>query len=508
MILENPETLRSEEPGETTEEKTKTYENDILDPAIQRTFSQIENQTNNDEQEREKEEKEGSKSEKEQSSQIESSDKRFELPDLEEAKNKKYPWAKTAESARNFLSNEITNEEDTLKQLTEGVKEGTVLHKQIQKESYFRSKEREKKGEAGTPEGDFFSAIEDLKTLNKTKLEILNQRWQRLDILSSETKGVQDEELNKLAQEKAESLRKKGKKVDDIKCNDKTRQEMIVELKEKITGKGVKKEIDRREEDRVANLNTELKRVYNEIVSVQEAPGEGEEKKTKEKIAQELYEKAKGITKVLTGEDLGEKVRSEAKEEATREGYKIITKQEYYSPENTDKMEKRMKEKRWGLSVKETWMELSDAEKQKYENNIKKFAEQSEKQRENLAQQLEKKGGTLSRDVFYELMKSGYNPQDNKIKGLFSKRIILPRRDGVSLRKMKIKEFQSQTEIKQNKINSLAKDEAKNEMGRIFIEGRRRLIKRKNRKMGEIINRIIMPPELRIEKGAGKKMVA
>jgi len=575
MTSQNPETLRPEEPKseETTEEKTKTYENDILDPAIQRTLSQVEKQTDNDEQvreitskfteglndesrqgllkeygevrqkvhkkieerewdrfieeypekvaaykenlgiraaleRREKKEEEGEKLEKKQPFQIESLDKRFELPDLEEAKDKKYPWAKTAESVRNFLSDKITDVEDTLEQLTKGVQEGTALYRQIQKESYFCSKEREKKGEAGTPEGDFFTAIEDLKALNKTKLEMLNQRWQRLDILSSETKGAQDEELNKLSQEKAEGLRKKGKKVDDIKCNDKARQEMIIELKEKITDKGVKKEIDRREEDRVTNLNTELKRVYNEIVSVQEAPGESEERKIKEKIAKELYEKAKEIAKALTGEDLGEKIRSEAKEEAAREGYKIITKQEHYNSENTDKMEKRVQQKRWGLVVKETWIDLPDAEKQKYENNIKKFAEQLEKQKENLAQQLEKKGGTFSRDVFYELMRSGYNPQDIKIKGLFSKRIILPRRDGASPRKMKIKEFQSQLERKQNKISSLIKDEAKNEMDRIFIEGRRRLVKRKNRKMGEIINRIVTPPESRTEKGAERKMAA
>ncbi|MBU4204927.1 hypothetical protein KKE19_01040 [Patescibacteria group bacterium] len=572
MTSQNPETLRPEEPKseETTEEKTKTYENDILDPVIQRTLSQVENQTDNDEQvreitnkfteglndesrqgilkeygevrqkvhkkieerewdrfieeypekvaaykenlniraalsRREKKEKGSDKLEKKQLFQIESTDKRFELPGLEEAKNKKYPWAKTAESARKFLSDKITDAEDTLKQLSEGVKEGTTLHKQIQKEAYFRSKERMEKGEAGTRENDFFTAIDDSKSLNKTKLEMLNQRWQRLDVLSSEKKGNQDEELNRLAYEKAESSRKKGKKVDNIECNNKARQELLKEVKKGVANKEAKKEIENREEERTANLKTELGRVHNEIEGILEAPGEGEEKKTKEKIAKELYEKAKEITKSLTGEDLGEKVRNEAKNEIAREGGRVVTKKEYYNPGNIDKMEKRMQKERREACVRES---MSVMDREEYGHNIEELFEKKEKERENVTKQLEEKGVTLSKDVYYELMGSGYKPQDIEVKGGWwsGKKIIFPTGGYPPYSKTKIYEFKIWTKTIQNRFDSFVKDEAKNEMDRRFIEGRNRLVRRKNRIMGETIRRVAGIKETIIEpEGAEEK---
>jgi len=416
-------------------------------------------------------------------------EKRFELPDLEEAKEKKYPWAKTAESARKFLSSEITNAEDILEQLTKGVKEDTTLHKQIQKESYFRSKEREKRGEAGTPESDFFAAIEDIKKTTQVKLEMLQQRWGRLVVLSSEKKGAQDEVLNKRAFEKAEGLRKKGKKVDDIECNDKARIEMLKEIKRGITDKETKQELENREKERVANLKTELARVHHEIEGIIETPVKGEEKEAKEKLAKELYEKAKEMAKSLTGENLEEKIKVEAKKELKQEGCRIITKKEYYGEENVRRVEQRTKQRRWWFGIKEAWTDLSDEERQQH-GDVKKFAEQLEKQREELAQKLAKQGITLSRDVFYELLRAGSNPQDIKIKGWFSKKIVMPVNIPGFHVKMKIKDFQLLTEKIQKKFDVLVKEEAKTEMDRVWSDARKRYSRRKYRILGKTINEI------------------
>lgn len=416
--------------------------------------------------------------------------KRFELPDLEDAKTKEYPWAKKAESTRKFLSDGITGAEDILKQLSEGVKENTPLHKQIQKAAYFRFKDREKRGESGTASDDFLVAVKDVETINRTKLEIFNQRWQRLEVLSSAGKGAQDEELNKRANDKAESLRKKGKTVDNIECNDRARSEMLEEIKEGVTDKQAKQELENREKERIANLKTELARVRNEIEGIIENPVRKEEKEAKEKLAKELYEKAKEITKAFTGEDLAEKIRGEAKKELEKEGYKVISKKEYYSQEKVARMEQRIQQRRWTIGIGETWSDLPDSEKQKYENNFKKFAEQLEKQREELAKKLAKNGTTLSRDVFYELLRAGASPQDIKVKGWFRKKVVLPVNIPGFQVKMEIKQFQLLTEKIQNKFNALVKKEAKTEMDRVWSEASKRYSRRKYRILGETITEI------------------
>jgi len=410
---------------------------------------------------------------------------RFELADLEEAKNKKYPWAKTAESSRKFLADKITDTEDTLKQLAEGVKESTPLHKQIEKAAYLRFKDREKKGEAGSATDDFLAAAKDIETINKTKLEIFNQRWQRLEVLSSTEKGAQDEELNKRAYEKTESLTKKGKKPDAIECNDKTRAEMLEEIKEGVTDKQAKQEVEKREEERIDNLKRELVDTHREIGGIIETPVRKEEKEAKEKLAQELFRKSKEMVKVLTGEDLEQRINIEPRRELEKEGFKMITKKEYFSQKRVDKLEQRIQQRRWGMGVKEAWRLLPDSEKQKHNGDVRKFTEQLEIKRKDL----EKKGITLSRDVFYEFMRMGLKPENFERKGIFWKKIVISSSPW-GKQKMAEKQFKTWIEDSQRRISELNKNEANKEVNRGWVEARNRWVRRKYRKFGEIIKNI------------------
>lgn len=441
-------------------------------------------------------------------------EERFELTDLKEAKEKKYPWAETAEKTRGFLEKEVTNTNENLKQLVlEGVKEDSELHKKIQEAAYFRSEERQKKGEAGTPENDFLEAVNDFRKLYNTKLEILQERWDRLKTLSSREKGAKDEELNKRAYEIAEKAREKKKTISDIECNDKAREELLKNLGKEITDEEVREKIaakekeekekkEKQEKEKKETPKRELNEVWRKIEEMR-VPQKGEAKEARavrEKTLEDLYKRAREKAQEITGENIRERVKEAAKAEVESEGLKVLTKKEFFSEERAARVQKRIRVERWGSSIREAWLRLSEQEKQKYklseeekkiygDNDIVKFMGELGRQRKSL----EAKGVSLSPNVFYDLITKGYKPGDIKIKGIFKKEVVVPSANGREPIRIPMDKFKEWTGQNEKIIGELTKEEAQRELNRRFSEGHQRWERRKRRHLEQRINEIISP---------------
>jgi len=209
-------------------------------------------------------------------------EKRFSLPDLKEAEERKYPWVESAKETQNFLIEQIEETEENLEQLEKEVKEGTDLHKRLEELAYHYYETRLGENKPGTPEEDFKAAIRDFKNWYNAKKSLLNEKWKRLEILSSEEKGKEDKELNLKAYLIAEKKEKEGLSPNPIECNNEARKSLLKELGKEITDKEVgefmkkEEEIERRMAERVAVAEKERKET--------ETPPPPEEEKKPEEL--------------------------------------------------------------------------------------------------------------------------------------------------------------------------------------------------------------------------------
>lgn len=295
---------------------------------------------------------------------------------------KGHPWAEQAKKTADYIKAETLGTEEALKEIESGVKENSDLHKQAKELAYFKYKEREKSGQSGDEKSDFLSAVKEIKEAHWLKQAFLTERQKRLEVLSSVELGSKDEELNKLALEKAEALRKKGEKVDDIKCNDIARQELLEELGKEIDIKELEKQIEEQERKKekvekpspapekdagvVLQYREELVKSFGSLVESnpllldEKDPNHSE----RETAIKENYSKMQRAAFKLTGESLDANVRTTAraevdkrnaeiekenKDRANEPGYqergkiRIINRTEFFKEENRAKLEKEGK---------------------------------------------------------------------------------------------------------------------------------------------------------------------
>ncbi|MBU3934667.1 hypothetical protein KKC00_01750 [Patescibacteria group bacterium] len=431
----------------------------------------------------------GRKAVEDQEALLSGEDKKFELPGLKEAKVNNYPWAEKAESAQTFLSREILSTEKELQYLREGVKEEGPLHKAISEKAKAIFENRQVEGKKGTAESDFFAAIGETKKDNEFKLRTLNSRWDRLKTLSSSSDGVKDPELNERAYFKAEELRKKNEQVNDIKCNDGAREELLLELTREMPKEEVEQK--RKEEEKVAELKNRMVKSFNEVLSQTQDNETGKiEINNKEKL-NSSYKQARDIFKELAGEDLNNRVKTEAKMEAEKDGEKIFSKKEWFSLERIAKAERLGRIRKRKEAVQHAWNNLQPKKKAEFRGcwNIAPL-DAGEKRMafsqylENKRKELSKKGFFLSRDAFCEgLTATTFNIQDIKVKGLFFKKALLsPGEKGKSK-----KEFSILSKKFANDFDENVREEANKKIEKMYEEGKDKLLRRKIKKATELV---------------------
>lgn len=432
------------------------------------------------------------KEEKTESPKIEKSsakEKRFELPDLKEAEADNYSWAKEAESARKFLRRTILTAERELEAIKGGVKENTPLHKAINKKARSVFEQRQARNEAGSSESDFLAAVEETRKNAEFKLEILNSRWQRLEVLSSVPKGANDPELGERAYFKAEEAREKQEQVDDLKCNNEAREELLAELGKKITEKET--EPQRREQEKTAILKKEMVESFDTTLNQLKDNPETERLETINKEQLDIsYNRTQGFFVELTGEELNSRAKTEAKLEAEKEGKKIFTKEEWFNPERIAKAEQLERVNGRKEAIQRTWNKLSPEEQTKFRGCWDTTPPAKGEKRitfsqhlENKRKELSKQGFFMSRDAFCEGLRQDLGMQDIKVKGWFSKKAAL------SLKKKgkNKEEFKSWGEDLAGRFNTEVRRQAAEKMQRTYEEGRDRLLRRRIRKTEELV---------------------
>jgi len=272
-------------------------------------------------------------------------EKRFSLPDLKEAEERKYPWVESAKETQNFLIEQIEETEENLEQLEKEVKEGTDLHKRLEELAYHYYETRLGENKPGTPEEDFKAAIRDFKNWYNAKKSLLNEKWKRLEILSSEEKGKEDKELNLKAYLIAEKKEKEGLSPNPIECNNEARKSLLKELGKEITDKEVgefmkkEEEIERRMAERVAVAEKERKET--ETPPPPEEEKKPEQKSEEQRLLEEERRRIEEIEEIEKIEQLRKDI-AELKEKSQKE--KTKTPPSSPSPEKAVGIEEQLKE--------------------------------------------------------------------------------------------------------------------------------------------------------------------
>lgn len=254
-----------------------------------------------------------------------------------------------------------------------------------------------------------------------------------------------------------------------------------------------------REEKKIAT-EIEVEAAKNELI---ELVRNVKEVKDKEE-AKPIYEKIREKFEVATGSSLKDKASQRAKIEAEKEGLKITTKKEFLTEERLKQTEEKVKQREWSLVIRQRWESLSDKEKEKYFNKtdnrgdtavinsaILKFASELEVKRE----ELEKKGISLPKEAFYQMMRQGFKPEAIKKRGFF-KRLFLggsievppldkkDKRGSLILSKKDYAEIITKTK---ESIDKAAKERASDELESKVKEGRKRWINKRQRHAFEIL---------------------
>ena len=342
---------------------------------------------------------------------------KIELQDLEEAREKNYPWSGIADGVRESLSAKILGNEETLKTLAEGVKEKTPLHKQVSIAANAKYKERQKNGEEGTQESDFLSAIEDFKNLENVKKEMLQQRWQRLEVLSSEKNGATDDELNKRAYELAEKEKNQGNELSPIEANNLARTKLLIELREPITPREVKTELKRREEEIQQKIKEEAEaKEKQELEQKENALIILSDPKVMERQPREIIESFRNLTENEKGEH--RRLSKERNEMATRnlqeKGQRVIIGKEAiekYRQQSIEKEKKKIWAKERSMATTTFYDRLPKKKKEQFE---KKGGISSLEFNDYLSQTRQKLG--ISENAFSSLINMKFEVGSSKVR--------------------------------------------------------------------------------------------
>ncbi|MDO8486127.1 MAG: hypothetical protein Q7S77_00270, partial [Candidatus Staskawiczbacteria bacterium] len=158
-------------------------------------------------------------------------------------------------------------------------------------------------------------------------------------------------------------------------AQEETKENSVIEAGEtKIVGMETKietlkaepavEEIKERVKKEKEEQGTQVENAKNELVNLAESITVAREKKETE-TETSLYNQAKEVFEVATGENLEKISKEKAKTEAEKEGLKVSTPEEYRKQKTTE-IQERIQQKERSAIIKERWDMLSDKEKEKY----------------------------------------------------------------------------------------------------------------------------------------------
>lgn len=228
--------------------------------------------------------------------------------------------------------------------------------------------------------------------------------------------------------------------------------------------------------DAYLSLEDELKSLLKSI-----SQARAKKDKAKENL---LCKKAQEAFR-FTGENLLEKAKLLAVDEAKSENFKVIDKNSIFSENNfNNELEKfRLEQQIFGL--RRGWELISQQGQKEYGGDMNLFASKTEKKREALV----KSGLNISKEIFYNMIGSGYMFSDLK-KKFFSNKIQTPifLGDGVyRFSTMPKKEFEGLLGILQALFDSVAKKAVEDKLNKKVLQGKKRWHERKMRKIRELL---------------------
>lgn len=257
--------------------------------------------------------------------------------------------------------------------------------------------------------------------------------------------------------------------------------------------------VDRPEEtEQVAELKNEFVNSLQRLVDEWLKPGPVSPE-AKPNI-DSLYSETQRNYFKITGESFDKRVKDEAKIEAEKEGKEIMKRAEFFSEKKVAKNEEIERKRRVGSGIKVSWDRLPDKDMQKYvaENGSidagqRKYAKDLEAKRKELA----RKSINFSADVYYNLLAQGADPQYAKIKGLFSKKISIPRyvapgnKAKIPFWDGSLKDFNNEAARVDHDIMLSVKNMARARMEENYNQGRQRWMNRKISKMEKIAENVV-----------------
>lgn len=277
-------------------------------------------------------------------------EKRFKLPDLEEAEKKKYPWFEAAKASRDFLAGEI--------KAIEGRLNGENL-----------------------PEDS--AQLKRLREGLSESLAEYEKRWERLKVLSSEKEGSKDKELDAVSYARANELGRQPTQEESIRFNDDARKELLDKLREFIPVREsipeveykvgpvaeVKEEVAITTKDASAEREEVPEKVAPEKREVTpEQRAEAWEAMGKEGFLREGPEKVEKIYYEATGENLAEEREQMLRQSIEARGGKFIEHKdaEAYAKQLVEREQKRAEERQLVTAKTACWARLSPEEKVKF----------------------------------------------------------------------------------------------------------------------------------------------
>ncbi|MFA5878490.1 MAG: hypothetical protein WC845_03950 [Candidatus Staskawiczbacteria bacterium] len=234
-----------------------------------------------------------------------------------------------------------------------------------------------------------------------------------------------------------------------------------------------------KDQERVSSLKTGAVEAFGAMITCFEKDGNNINITDKEALDRR-YGQLRGLHKEMTGgEDLNKRIREEAKIGAEKQGKKIVSQIEYFSPEHTAKVEKRVHEGKLTENIRVSWQGLSEKERASFNNEPRTYTKHLEAKRKELAE----KGFNFSLDVFYAFAGGGYDDkiykiQDAKVKGWFRKRVVIPGADGKSLT-LKKGEFDAWAKNEQDRFTQETKGLAEAALVKSYAKAKSDYLRRK-----------------------------
>lgn len=219
------------------------------------------------------------------------------------------------------------------------------------------------------------------------------------------------------------------------------------------------------------------------------------------------YEQAQTILKEITGENLMERAKKEALQEAEIEGAKTVNPREIFTEEGIKYEMEKFKIKQRDFDLQTIWGFISDEEKKKYDNDINLYFSE-------LENRLQKFSGLtsvrVSSEIFYNMMASGYMLSDLK-KTVLGTKIKIPIFLGAGVYKFKAvsqKDFEGWMGIIQNSFNLIARQAIEDALNKKMVKAKKGWVKRKKRKIREILQETInkLASERRMEEEIKRKV--